>query len=470
MRTRSGTGGKPAKAPRRKVLTREPRKGPKTERSSSVGSREARIKRLTRELDEALRQQTATSEVLKVISNSIFDLQTVLDTLVESAMHLCDANSVNIWRPDGNVLRLAASCGHSDEFKEFSKQNPIVPGRGTISGRVFLEGKTANIPDVLADPEFTGVGYQSRGRYRSHLGVPLLREGEAIGVFALTRPDVGLYSDQQVALIETFANQAVIAIESVRLLDAEKQRTRELDETITLLKRERENKLMTLEAITASIAHEVRQPLAAITLNSSSALRSFEKTPSDRDKVRAALNRIINDSRTASEVFDGIRGLFRRADGVRQPFDVNEITLEVLASLRGELKKHGVTTYTELASELPPVEGHKGQLQQVISNLVHNAIEAMGTTTDRRRVLRVKTELRDGAAIGVAVEDTGPGFDPQLMDRIFEAFVTTKAEGMGLGLAICRRIIETHGGQLSAVSDGKNGAQFQFVLPIGLAG
>ena len=195
-----------------------------------------------------------------------------------------------------------------------------------------------------------------------------------------------------------------------------------------------------------------------------------EPGPADRDKVRAALNRIINDSRTASEVFDGIRGLFRRADGVRQPFDVNEITLEVLASLRGELKKHGVTTHTELASELPPVEGHKGQLQQVISNLVHNAIEAMGTTTDRRRVLRVKTELRDGAAIGVAVEDTGPGFDPQLMDRIFEAFVTTKAEGMGLGLAICRRIIETHGGQLSAVSDGKNGAQFRFVLPIGLAG
>jgi signal transduction histidine kinase len=158
--------------------------------------------------------------------------------------------------------------------------------------------------------------------------------------------------------------------------------------------------------------------------------------------------------------------LFRRTDQSRLPVDVNEIALEVLQSLRGELKDHGVTTQTELTSELPRVDGHQGQLRQVIFNLVNNAIEAMDTTTDRSRVLRVKTKPHDSDSIVVAVEDSGPGIDPRQLASIFDAFVTTKAHGMGLGLAICRMIVQRHGGQLSALSDGKNGARIQFVLPI----
>jgi signal transduction histidine kinase len=175
---------------------------------------------------------------------------------------------------------------------------------------------------------------------------------------------------------------------------------------------------------------------------------------------------MVNDCGRASEVFDSIRALFRKVDQKRQPIDVNEITLEVLQSLRGELRDHGVTPHTHLASELPLVEGARSQLQQVVSNLVHNAIEAMDSTTDRSRVLRVRTELQGRDAIIVAVEDSGPGIDPKRLDSIFDAFVTTKADGMGLGLAICRRIVEGHGGQLSAFSDGKNGARVQFLLPI----
>jgi PAS domain S-box-containing protein len=239
-----------------------------------------------------------------------------------------------------------------------------------------------------------------------------------------------------------------------------------LRETIMALERERENKLMNVEAIMASIAHEVRHPLTAIATNGSAALRWFEKTPPDYDEVRAALHRVINDSRRASEVFDSIRALFRKADQAREQIDVSEITLEILQSLQGELKDHGVTAHTELASGLPLIGGHRGQLQEVIANLVHNAIEAMGTTTDQSRALRVRTKLRDPDAIIVAVEDSGPGIDPKQLNGIFDAFVTTKATGMGLGLAICRRIIESHGGELSALSDGKNGAVFQFVLPI----
>jgi PAS domain S-box-containing protein len=239
-----------------------------------------------------------------------------------------------------------------------------------------------------------------------------------------------------------------------------------LREAVTKLERERENKLMNVEAIMASIAHEVRQPLAAIATSGSAARRFLGKRPADIDEAQECLDRIIRDCGRASELFDSIRALFQRGDQSRQPIDVNEIALEVLQSLQGELKGHSVTTHTEFSSGLPRVVGHRSQLQQVISNLVQNASEAMASTTDRNRVLRVKTGLHNQDAIIVAIEDSGPGFDPKHLSNIFDAFFTTKSHGIGLGLAICRMIIERHGGQLTALSDGKKGAQFQFVLPV----
>jgi len=158
--------------------------------------------------------------------------------------------------------------------------------------------------------------------------------------------------------------------------------------------------------------------------------------------------------------------LFGSADQGQEPVDVNEMVLATLSALRGELDDRGVTARTELMFELPPVMGHKGQLQEVIHNLARNAIEAMDAIGGGNRVMRVKTERHGGDAISVAVEDSGPGIDPQKLEGIFDAFVTTKPQGMGLGLAICRMIIDRHGGQLTASSDGKRGAMFQFVLPI----
>jgi PAS domain S-box-containing protein len=198
-------------------------------RNSGEADQNKEVERLTRELNEALQQQIATSEVLKVISSASFDLQTVLDTLVESAAHLCDADGVNIWRPDGRVMKLVASCGHSDEYKEFARQNPITPGRGTLTGRVALEGTIVHIPDVLADPEFTAVNYQSRGNYRTILGVPLLIEGKTTGVIAFSRADVRPYSDKQIALAKTFADQAVIAITKIAVLESKRELQATLD-------------------------------------------------------------------------------------------------------------------------------------------------------------------------------------------------------------------------------------------------
>jgi signal transduction histidine kinase len=283
-----------------------------------------------------------------------------------------------------------------------------------------------------------------------------------IFLFTTSRYTVGYYAGRTFLLMTSVFVLVQLLAETTRLYAG-------LARANLRLQRERDNKLMSVQAIMASISHEVRQPLAAITSNASAALRWLGRTPPDHDEVRASLNRIVSDGHRTGEVFDGIRTLFGRANQGQQQVDMNEIILDVLNSLRGELDDHRVATRPDLTFERPLVVGYRGQLRQVIFNLAHNAIEAMATTTNRKRELSVRTELRGHDEIVVSVQDSGPGIDPGRLDGIFGAFVTTKAHGTGLGLAICRMIIEHHGGQLSALSDGKGGALFQFVLPIASA-
>jgi GAF domain-containing protein len=189
------------------------------------------LRQRTSDLTDSLARQTATSEVLQVISSSTFDLEKVFATLLETAMRLCESNTAAIWRADGNVFKLAAARAPSD-FTKFASEHPITPTRGTLTGRAALDGKTVHIADVLADPEHTASAYQMRGNYRSGLGVPLLRDGETIGVFALTRSEVRPFSDTQIELVQNFAAQAVVAIENVRLLNELRQRTDDLTESL----------------------------------------------------------------------------------------------------------------------------------------------------------------------------------------------------------------------------------------------
>jgi PAS domain S-box-containing protein len=234
----------------------------------------------------------------------------------------------------------------------------------------------------------------------------------------------------------------------------------------TMLQRERDNKLMNAQAIVAAIAHEVRQPLTRITAGGNAAERFLKRDPPEHDKAQAALEGIVNAGHRTNEIIDGFRALFAKDDQRQQLVDLNEIIRSVVESLSSDFNDHHVEPRTNLTAKLPHVYGNKSQLQEVISNLIFNAIEAMETTSDRSRVLLVKSELRDHQAVAVVVEDSGPGIDKDRLEGIFTTFVSTKHHGMGLGLAISRMIIDCHGGKLTASSDGKDGASFQFVLPI----
>lgn len=422
--------------------------------------------RLLQELQETLHQQSAAADVLKLISHSTFDLQAVLDTLVELAVRLCGADLAAL-HPHRAYFHAFAIYGGPASHKEVASGVFFEPGRGSVMARTALAGRPVQVADVLADPDYTLHDAQQRLGYRTVLGVPLLREGQPIGVIVLMRATVRPFTDQQIELVQSFAAQAVIAIENSRLLNELRQRTDELGRSVAELQRERGNKLMNLEAMAGAISHEVRQPLASISANGSAALRFLGHAPPNLEEVRAALNRMVGETHRASQVFDNIRALFGKADQGHEPIDVNELVGGVMGGLDGELEGHGITVGLDLPPDLPSIMGHRGQLQEVLINLVRNAIEAMHADWDSPRVLRVSAQRHAGTKIVVAVEDSGPGIDPQQAANIFDAFVTTKSHGMGLGLALCRMIVERHAGQLSASPAQPRGSVFRIVLPAG---
>jgi PAS domain S-box-containing protein len=226
------------------------------------------------------------------------------------------------------------------------------------------------------------------------------------------------------------------------------------------------NRVTTMGQLTASIAHEVNQPIAATVTNAQAALRWLRAQPPDLDEVRASLSRIVEDGKRAGNVIGGIRALVHKVPPRKDRFDLNEAVLEMVVLTRSEVLKHGISLQTELAPGLPRVEGDRTQLQQVILNLIVNAIEAMGGFDEGTRELRINTERSAAGGVLVTVRDSGPGLDPADVEHVFTAFYTTKPKGMGMGLAICRSMVEAHGGRMWASANEPRGAIFQFTLPL----
>jgi signal transduction histidine kinase len=277
------------------------------------------------------------------------------------------------------------------------------------------------------------------------------------GLLPTVRFSIGFYAGRVFSLVTSSIVLIVVLAETTWLYAR-------LAHSNAMLRRERNNKLMNLEALAAAIAHEVRQPLAAIALDGGAALQFLRRTPPDLGAAKSAIESTIDASQHVSQIFGNIRALFGKAELKKERLDMNGLVLEVLRTLETDLSSRGIRNSVELTAILPPVMGHKGQLQEVIVNLIHNAIDAMNSV-DGHRVLRVKTELHPGGAIAVVIEDTGPGISSKDINAIFDAFVTTKIHGMGLGLAICRMIVERHEGRLSATSADPRGAVFRIVLP-----
>jgi PAS domain S-box-containing protein len=223
--------------------------------------------------------------------------------------------------------------------------------------------------------------------------------------------------------------------------------------------------LTTVGELAASIAHELRQPLAAIATNGSAALRWLNRESPDLGEARDAASRIVREAHRADEVIRGLRALVGHSELQRAALGMNDVIHEVLELARGELRRNEVSVQTDLAAGLPPVLGDRVQLQQVLLNLIVNAVEAMAQATVRPKAVVIRTERAETGEVAVAVEDTGPGLDPATAARIFDPFFTTKPNGLGMGLSICRSIVEAHGGQLSASPRAPHGTAFRFTIP-----
>jgi GAF domain-containing protein len=416
--------------------------------------------RLLNELRESLQQQNATADVLKVISRSTFDLPKVLSTLVESATKLCNADKAYIYQQHDGAYQFAASCGFSAELLEYARENPITPGRGTITGRVVLGGKAVHVEDVLADPEFTGHGYQSRGDFRTTLGVPLTRNGLTIGVFFLARSLVRPFTNKEIDLVTTFADQAVIAIENVRLFDEIQDKSRQLEVAS-------QHKSQFL----ANMSHELRTPLNAI-LGYTELMADgiYGQLPK---KTMGVLKRLESNGRHLLGLINDVLDLSKIEAGQLvlelTDYSLEDIAQTVRSTLEPLAADKKLAFKVEVAPKMPAGHGDGRRLTQVVINLVGNAIKF----TDAGEVV-IKATAIDGS-FHLSVRDTGPGISAANQAKLFQEFqqadnaITRKKGGTGLGLAISKRIVEMHGGKIWVESQVGHGSIFAFTVPVRVA-